>query len=136
MVSDQLGVRATSDGDVAAHAVVDALLGAACLGDLGTHFPSEDPRWIDADSLEMVSDSVAKAAKVGVHPEHVDVTVIAQNVRVAPHRDAIRRGLAGALGLDIEAVSVKATTTDGMGFIGNGEGIGAVAVMTARVSSG
>jgi 2-C-methyl-D-erythritol 2,4-cyclodiphosphate synthase len=125
-------VLATSDGDVAAHAVCDALLGAAGLGDLGQHFPSSDPQWAGAASLGMLSRVVALAAEVGVVAEFVDVTVVAEDVRVSPHRDAIRQGLASVLGLAQGDVSVKATTTDGLGLIGRGEGIAAMAVVTAR----
>ena len=126
------GVDATSDGDVAAHALTDAMLGAAALGDIGMHFPSTDPAWRDADSLEFVRESVRMAGEAGVEPIHVDVTVVAESLRIAPHREAIRRQLAGALGIEIAAVSVKATTTDGMGFVGRDEGIAAMAVLTAR----
>ncbi len=135
VVDDTRGVEATSDGDVAAHAVTDAVLGAASLGDLGEHFPSDDPRWHGADSLELLREAVRMAADAGVRPRFADVTVIAQQVRVAPHRGAIAAGLAGALGLAASEVSVKATTTDGLGWIGRGEGIGVVAVVTATVAS-
>lgn len=128
------GVHATSDGDVAAHAVCDALLGAAALGDLGLHFPSSDPRWHGASSLDLLRAVVAMAADVGVVPTFVDVTIVAEEVRVSPHRDAIRRGLADVLGLDPAEVSVKATTTDGLGLAGRGEGIAAMAVVTARTN--
>ncbi len=131
VVDADRGVEATSDGDVAAHALADALLGAAALGDLGAHFPSDDPRWRDADSMALLRDAVAAAAAAGVAPAFADVTVVAQTIRVAPHRAAIRRSLAQALGLGEERVSVKATTTDGLGFLGRDEGIAAVAVVTA-----
>ncbi len=125
------GVEATSDGDVVAHAVADALLGAAGLGDLGTHFPSDDARWRDADSMELLSNVAGMAAAAGCRVTGLDVTVIAQTVRVAPHRDAMRSALAVRLGLDPADVSVKATSTDRMGFTGRDEGIAAVAVVTA-----
>lgn len=131
-ISSEMGVAATSDGDVAAHAVADALLGAANLGDLGSHFPSSDPRWAGADSLDLLRAVVAMAAARGVVPSFCDVTVIAERVRVAPHRQAIREGLAAALGLKASAVSVKATTTDGLGMLGRGEGLAAAAVLTAE----
>ncbi len=126
------GVHATSDGDVAAHAVCDALLGAACLGDLGQHFPSSDVRWHGASSVDLLRQVVAMAGDVGVLTDFVDVTIVAEDVRVSPHRQAIRDGLAAALGIDVSAVSVKATTTDGLGLVGRGEGIAAMAVLTAR----
>lgn len=126
------GVQATSDGDVAAHALCDALLGAAGLGDLGEHFPSSDPEWADASSLDLLRRVATMAEGIGVRPTYVDVTVVAEEVRVAPHRAAIREGLAAALGLDARDVSVKATTTDGLGLVGRGEGIAAMAVVTAE----
>jgi 2-C-methyl-D-erythritol 2,4-cyclodiphosphate synthase len=132
IVDTTRGVVATSDGDVAAHAVCDAVLGAANLGDIGLHFPSTDSRWHDAASLEFVREAVRMAGAAGVGVDFVDVTVVAQSIRVSPHRQAIREGLAGALGLDPGAVSVKATTTDGLGLIGRGEGIAAMAAVTAR----
>ena len=132
VVDEARGVDATSDGDVVAHALADALLGAAALGDLGTHFPPSDPRWEGADSMELLSAVVAMVADAGFAVSSVDVTVIAQTVRVSPHRDAIRRAVADVLRLDDPAVSVKATTTDGMGFTGRDEGIAAVAVVVVR----
>lgn len=134
VVDETRGVDATSDGDVAAHAVCDALLGAAALGDLGEHFPSSDPRWSGASSLDLLRRVVAISADSGVVPSFVDVTIVVEEVRVSPHRDAIRSGLAGALGLDVGSVSVKATTTDGLGLVGRGEGIACMAVVTARAS--
>ncbi|WKZ83554.1 MAG: 2-C-methyl-D-erythritol 2,4-cyclodiphosphate synthase [Acidimicrobiia bacterium] len=122
------GVEATSDGDVAAHAVIDALLGAAALGDLGTHYPSNDPAWEGADSMALLADTVGRLEAAGFAPSSVDVTVVAETVRVAPHRQEIRDSLAAALGLARDVVSVKATTTDGMGFLGADEGIAASAV--------
>lgn len=129
-VSDAVGVIATSDGDVLAHAVTDALLGAAVLDDMGEHFPSSDPSQLGADSMALLRRTVAGARSAGWRAHHVDVTVIAEEVRVAPHRTEIRAGLAGALEMSIDRVSVKATTTDGLGLIGEGAGIAAVAVVT------
>jgi 2-C-methyl-D-erythritol 2,4-cyclodiphosphate synthase len=131
-VDEGRGVVATSDGDVVAHAVVDALLGACVLGDIGSRYPSEDPGSAGADSMSMLRAVHEAGRSSGWSPTHVDVTVIAEQVRVAPHRDAIRSGLAGALGLTDDRVSVKATTTDGLGLIGSGEGIAAVAVVTVE----
>ena len=124
------GVEATSDGDVAAHALADALLGAAALGDLGTHFPSSDERWVDASSTEILSEVVELCRGEGLVPGNVDVTIVAESVRVSGHRDAMRKTLAGVLGLDIELVSVKATSTDGLGFVGRDEGVLALAAAT------
>jgi 2-C-methyl-D-erythritol 2,4-cyclodiphosphate synthase len=129
-VSDSIGVIATSDGDVLAHAVADAVLGACALSDLGEHFPSTDPAWANADSLNFVSEASRMARDAGWQVSHVDATVIVEDVRIAPHRDSMRERLAGALGVGTEVVSVKATTTDGLGFIGRGEGVAAVAVVT------
>jgi 2-C-methyl-D-erythritol 2,4-cyclodiphosphate synthase len=129
VVSETEGVSATSDGDVLAHAVTDALLGACALGDLGQHFPSDDPSLADADSLDLLRQAVDMASGAGWQTAHVDVTVVAEQIRVAPYRDAIARNLADMLSLPLNAVSVKATTTDGMGFIGRGEGLAAVAVV-------
>lgn len=124
------GVAATSDGDVAAHAVSDALLGAAALGDIGEMFPSGDPQWRNADSMGLLSVVVQRLADSGFRPASVDVTVIAQSVGVAPHRTEMRHNLASVLGLTPDAVSVKATTTDHMGYLGRDEGIAAMAVVT------
>lgn len=130
VVSDSEGVSATSDGDVVAHAVTDALLGACVLGDLGDHFPSEDPGLVDADSMDLLRQSTAMASGAGWRVSHLDVTVVAETVRVAPHRELMRQNLAAALDTPVDVVSVKATTTDGLGFTGSGEGIAAVAVLT------
>ncbi len=124
------GLVATSDGDVAAHAVADALLGAAALADLGELFPSSDPRWEGADSMSLLAEVVRLTSKEGWEVAHVDLTVVAQSVRVAPHREGMRRSLADVLGVAEEVVSVKATTTDHMGSIGRDEGVAAVAVVT------
>lgn len=126
-VPSSMGVAATSDGDVVAHAVADALLGGAVLGDLGEHFPSADPGLEGADSMELLGRVVAMIEEGGWRPSHVDVTVVVESVRVAPHRDEMRSRLAAVLGLEVSAVSVKATTTDGMGLIGQDAGIAALA---------
>jgi 2-C-methyl-D-erythritol 2,4-cyclodiphosphate synthase len=125
------GLKGTSDADVVAHAVADALLGAAALGDLGTYFPSADPEWSGADSMVLLAAVVERIEEAGLRPDSLDVTVIAETVRVGPHREAIRDALSAALGLRAGAVSVKATTTDGMGFLGRDEGVAAVAVVVA-----
>lgn len=123
------GLAATSDGDVAVHALIDALLGAAALGDLGTHYPSTDPRWEGVASLDLLDDTVARLGSAGHRIEHVDVTIVAESVKVGPHREQMRTTLAEHLGLDVDAVSVKATTTDRLGMIGRDEGIAAMAVV-------
>jgi 2-C-methyl-D-erythritol 2,4-cyclodiphosphate synthase len=129
-VSAQVGVTATSDGDVLAHAVTDAVLGACTRGDLGEHFPSDDPAMEGVSSLELLSQAATMAVAAGWQVTHVDATVLAEEVRIAPHREQIRANLARALGVEDDLVSVKATTTDGLGFIGRGEGLAAVAVVT------
>ncbi|MEX1271258.1 MAG: 2-C-methyl-D-erythritol 2,4-cyclodiphosphate synthase, partial [Acidimicrobiia bacterium] len=104
VVDTERGVDATSDGDVACHAVTDAVLGAANLGDMGVHFPSSDSRWQGADSTEMLRESVRMAAAKALSVLAVDVTVISQSVRIGPFRDAIRAGIAAAVSLDPERV--------------------------------
>lgn len=124
-------VSATSDGDVAAHALTDALLGATGLGDLGQYFPSSDPQWTDVASLEVfVADAVRRVAELGYRVHNVDVTVLAQRVRIAPHRETMRANVAAVTGADLDRVSVKATTTDGLGFIGRDEGLAAMAIVS------
>lgn len=126
------GVEATSDGDVVVHAIIDAMLGAAALGDLGSLFPARDERWEGAHSLEELLPVAVRALdESGWSVASVDVTVIVQHVRIAPHRLAMREALAVALGIETGAVSVKATTTDKLGAIGRGEGIAVSAVVVA-----
>lgn len=132
-IEHSLGVVATSDGDVATHAVCDALLGAVADGDLGTHFPSSDHQWEDADSLDMLQHCVARVGEAGYVVGTVDVTLVVQDIAIAPHRHLMRSRLAEALGVEIESVSVKATTTDGLGWIGSGSGLAAHAVVTVHI---
>lgn len=124
------GLLGHSDADVVTHAVMDALLGAAALGDIGMLFPDDDDHWAGADSLRMAADVAARVRAQGWRIAHVDVTVICQAPRVGPHRAAMRDRLADALGVTVDRVSVKATTTEGLGFTGRGEGIAAQAVAT------
>ena len=119
------GLQGYSDADVLAHALTDALLAAAGLGDIGQHFPDTDERWRDADSMELLRVVVARVGAV----EHVDCTVMMERPKLSPHRDAIRASLEAALGC---TVNVKATTGEGMGFVGRGEGVAALAVATLR----
>ena len=128
------GLAGHSDADVLSHAVIDALLGAAALGDIGQHFPDSDPRFKDADSLELLRTVVAYLRERGFAIGNVDATVVLERPKLAPHRDAIRDALAGALGLPADAVNVKATTGEGMGFVGRGEGAAAMAVATIQAS--
>ncbi|TVQ43539.1 MAG: 2-C-methyl-D-erythritol 2,4-cyclodiphosphate synthase [Gammaproteobacteria bacterium] len=122
------GLVAHSDGDVLLHAVCDALLGAAGLGDIGVHFPDTDPAWAGADSRVLLRQVVATLAAAGWVPGNVDATLICQAPRVGPHREAMRETLASDLGVAVDAVNVKATTTERLGFLGRGEGIAAHAV--------
>jgi 2-C-methyl-D-erythritol 2,4-cyclodiphosphate synthase len=123
------GLAGHSDADVLLHAVADALLGAAALGDIGTHFPPGDPRYAGADSQALLAEVVAKVRAQGWRPGNVDCTVIAERPKLAPHIPAMRAVLARVLGLDLTAVSVKATTTEKLGFTGREEGIAAQAVV-------
>jgi 2-C-methyl-D-erythritol 4-phosphate cytidylyltransferase/2-C-methyl-D-erythritol 2,4-cyclodiphosphate synthase len=124
------GLAGHSDADVALHAVTDAVLGAACAGDIGEHFPPSDPAWRGAASHSFLEHAVALAAEAGYFVGHVDLTLICEAPRIAPHKPAMRARLAAILGLDLAAVSVKATTTERLGFTGRGEGIAAQAVAT------
>jgi 2-C-methyl-D-erythritol 2,4-cyclodiphosphate synthase len=120
------GLAGHSDADVLAHAIADALLGAAGLGDIGQHFPDTDDAWRDADSMELLRTVVARVGEEGYGIEHVDATVMLERPKLAPHREAIEASLAAVLG----SVNVKATTGEGMGFVGRGEGAAALAVAT------
>ncbi|HEU4991212.1 MAG TPA: 2-C-methyl-D-erythritol 2,4-cyclodiphosphate synthase [Luteimonas sp.] len=122
------GVIAHSDGDVAIHALCDALLGALALGDIGRHFPPSDPRWKGADSLVFLRHCNELLRERGWRVGNADVTVVCEAPKVGPHVEAMRAAMAGALAADIGAVSVKATTTERLGFTGRGEGIAAHAV--------
>jgi 2-C-methyl-D-erythritol 2,4-cyclodiphosphate synthase len=128
-IPDGPGLAGHSDGDVVLHAVADALLGAAALGDIGGIFGSADPRYTGAASSVFVTESLRLVADAGYAVGNVDCTVVAQRPRLAPHRDAMRDRLAGLLGAPAGAVNLKATTTDGLGFTGRGEGIACLAVV-------
>jgi len=123
------GVVAHSDGDVVLHALCDALLGAAGLGDIGQHFSDADPRWRGADSARFVAEVLAMLRGRGLTVANADITVIAQAPKIAPHRDAMRRQIARLLALEEQRVNIKATTTEGLGFLGRVEGIAAQAVV-------
>jgi 2-C-methyl-D-erythritol 2,4-cyclodiphosphate synthase len=122
------GLDGHSDADVLAHAVIDALLGAAALGDIGEHFPDTDARWREADSIELLRAVVALIGSHGMRPVNIDCTVMMEAPKLAPHRQAIRARIAEAVRLDIERVNVKASTGEGIGFVGRGEGVAALAV--------
>ena len=130
VVSETAGVSATSDGDLLAHAITDAILGAACLADLGEHFPSDDESQEGINSMVLLSRATAMARTAGWGVTHLDATVVAEEIRIAPYRDSIRESLAKAVATPVESVSVKATTTDGLGFTGRGEGLATMVVVT------
>ena len=125
----QVGVRAHSDGDVALHALCDALLGAAALGDIGRHFPDDDPAWSGADSAGLLAEVLARVHAEGWRAVNADVTVIAEQPRIGPHVEAMRARVAAVLQVSPAAVNVKATTHEGLGALGRGEGIAAHAVV-------
>jgi 2-C-methyl-D-erythritol 2,4-cyclodiphosphate synthase len=123
------GVVAHSDGDVLLHALCDALLGAAGLGDIGQHFKDSDPRWKGADSRSFVTEVLGMLRARALRVVNADLTVLAQAPKVAPHRDAIRKEIARLLAIEEARVNIKATTTEGLGFLGRAEGIAAQAVV-------
>lgn len=119
-----------SDGDAIAHAVTDAVLGAAAAGDIGEMFADTDPRNAGRDSVEMLRAAVARVRSLGWRVVAVDVTVVAEKPQIAPHRDAMRAALAPALGVTAQSLSIKGKTNEGMGWIGRGEGIACIAIAT------
>jgi 2-C-methyl-D-erythritol 2,4-cyclodiphosphate synthase len=127
-IPGELGLDGHSDADVLTHAVIDALLGAAGLGDIGEHFPDSDERWRDADSLELLASVVAQVSAAGLKAVNVDCTVVMERPKLGPHREEIRRRLAQVLGVEEKRVNVKATTGEGIGFVGRGEGVAALAI--------
>jgi 2-C-methyl-D-erythritol 2,4-cyclodiphosphate synthase len=122
------GLAGHSDADAVAHAITDALLGAAALGDIGTHFPPNDEAWRDADSVALLGHAMGLVREAGFRPVNVDVTVVCEAPPISPHVAGMRELLAGALGLDPSAISIKAKTNEGMGWIGRAEGIAVMAV--------
>lgn len=126
------GLAGHSDGDAIAHAVIDALLGAAALGDIGQRFPNTDPRYQDADSMKLLAEVVGELAAHGFAANNVDVTVIAEAPKLAPHVEMMRGRLAAGLGLEVGRVSIKAKTNEGMDAVGRGEGIQVFAVATVE----
>lgn len=122
------GLGGHSDADVVLHAIMDALLGAAGLGDIGQRYPPDDPAWEGASSLRLLADVGAALRAAGLSPESVDATVIAEAPRLASHLPRMRGAIAEQLGMDVARVNVKATTNEGLGEIGRGEGIAAIAV--------
>jgi len=124
------GLAGHSDADAVAHALTDAILGAAGAGNIGLHFPDDDPRWKDADSLALLRAAYAVVQDRGLAFHQADITVILERPKLAPHVEAMRAALAAALGCGPEAISVKGKTNEGMGFIGRGEGVAVIAVAT------
>ena len=123
------GLVAHSDGDVLIHALCDALLGALALGDIGRHFPPSDPRWKDADSRLFLREVRGMVERAGYRLANADLTVVCERPRIAPHAAAMREALAADLGTTADRISVKATTTEGLGYTGRGEGVMAQAVV-------
>jgi 2-C-methyl-D-erythritol 2,4-cyclodiphosphate synthase len=126
------GLAGHSDADVLAHAAIDALLGAAGLGDIGQHYPDTDERWRDADSIELLREVCGFLAEHGWSVRHLDATVICETPKLGPLRDKMRARLAEAVGIPTLEVNVKFTTNEGMGFLGRGEGMAALAVATTE----
>ncbi|HUA07760.1 MAG TPA: 2-C-methyl-D-erythritol 2,4-cyclodiphosphate synthase [Candidatus Acidoferrales bacterium] len=127
-VPHETGALGHSDADVVAHAISDALLGAAALGDLGGHFPDSDPRWKDADSMVLLEACAARVREAGYKIVNLDATIVVDRPKLAPYIGAMREHLATRLSLGLECVSVKAKTSEGMGYTGDGTGIAAYAV--------
>jgi 2-C-methyl-D-erythritol 2,4-cyclodiphosphate synthase len=127
-VESARGLAGHSDGDVIAHALIDAILGAAGLGDIGTLFPSGAPEWEGASSLDLLARAYAQVREEGWELVNADCVLVGEEPRIAPVREAMRVRLAEALGVETSLVNVRATTTDGLGFTGRGEGLGALAV--------
>ena len=131
-IAHSQGIRAHSDGDVVLHALCDALLGAAGLGDIGMHFPDSDPQWRGADSRQFRAAVRRCCAAAGFDIVNVDVTVLAEAPRLGKHRETMRANIAADLGIDLGSVNIKATTSEGLGFIGRGEGIACQAIALDR----
>jgi 2-C-methyl-D-erythritol 2,4-cyclodiphosphate synthase len=131
-IAHERGLAGHSDADVLTHAVIDALLGAAAMGDIGQHFPDTDERYRDADSMELLRTVVGALGEQGLEVAHVDTTVIMERPKLGAQREAIRDSLAAGLAVGAAQVNVKASTGEGMGFVGREEGIAALAVATLR----
>jgi 2-C-methyl-D-erythritol 2,4-cyclodiphosphate synthase len=131
-IPSERGLAGHSDADVLTHAIIDALLGAVALGDIGQHFPDTDPQYAESNSIELLERVVAMLAGHGWAIVNVDATLIIERPQIAPARDQIRASLADALGLEVDRVSVKATRGEGMGFVGRGEGAACMAIATVE----
>jgi 2-C-methyl-D-erythritol 2,4-cyclodiphosphate synthase len=132
----QRGLDGHSDSDVLAHAVIDAVLGAAGIGDIGEHFPDTDERWRDADSMQLLASVIERVNADGFEVVNVDCTVVMEAPKLLPYKAAIRERLAAVLGIELARVNVKASTGEGMGFVGRGEGVATLAVAGLRRASG
>ncbi len=130
------GLAGHSDADVLTHAVIDALLGSVALGDIGRHFPPGEPRWKDADSLDLLRHTLVLLQHKGARPEQVDCILYLEAPKLSPYLDEMRARLAEVLNLPADRVGIKATTTEGMGFIGSGEGAAASAVVLVSIREG
>lgn len=126
------GLTGHSDADAVAHALTDALLGAAGMGDIGMLFPDSDPRWKDADSIQLLREAVRQLRAAGMEPRQADIAVITEVPRIRPHAAAMAATLAEAVGIPASAISVKGKTNEGMGWIGRGEGVAVMAVATVE----
>jgi 2-C-methyl-D-erythritol 2,4-cyclodiphosphate synthase len=128
----ELGLEGHSDADALCHALTDALLGAACLGDIGEHFPDSDERYRDADSIELLRAAAGMVREAGFAVVNVDATILLERPKLAGARRAMRERLADAIGLGPDEVNVKASTGEGIGFVGRGEGVAVLAIATLR----
>lgn len=135
-IDHDLGLDGHSDADVLCHAVADAVLGAARCGDIGEHFPPDDPAFLGADSLKLLGKAAEVVREAGFQVVDIDCVIVAQRPKMSPHRDAMRANIAAALGIPVDNVGVKATTTEHLGFEGRGEGIGAHAVALLELRDG
>lgn len=131
-IESPIGLHGHSDADVLAHAITDAILGAAGLGDIGDHFPDTDGAYAGADSIELLRTILARIAELGWQVDNVDSTVVAERPKLGPAKRAIQERLAEVLGIPVSAVGVKASTGEGLGFVGRGEGVAALAVAQLR----
>ena len=131
-IPGEFGLEGHSDADVLTHAVIDALLGAAGLGDIGEHFPDTDERFSDADSMELLKSVVRTVSNEGLQVVNVDCTVVMERPKLGAHREEIRKRLGQVLGLEEGRVNVKATTGEGIGFVGRGEGVAALAIASLQ----
>jgi 2-C-methyl-D-erythritol 2,4-cyclodiphosphate synthase len=128
LIPSDKGLLGHSDADVLTHAIMDALFGAAALGDIGRHFPDSDEQYKNADSLKLLSETAEKIREINLEIGNIDSTIIAQSPKMSPHIEKMRENIAAALKIPVENINIKATTEEGLGFTGSGEGIAANAV--------